>query len=79
MAVEIPEIPEIPCWGFANSFDELKDITSPKGTVIINLNPAILGQPGSRYTVLGWRRLTPASASNVLGVDWVEMRVPTGF
>jgi hypothetical protein len=42
-----------------------------------NSAPAILGAPGSRYTVIGWKRLT-TGAGHVLNVDWVEVRGLTG-
>lgn len=48
------------------------------GDIAINVNPTVLGAPGSQYTILGWRRLTARDAGNVLGVDWVEIRCPTG-
>lgn len=42
-----------------------------------NSAPAVLGGAGSRYTVLGWKRLTTGNA-HVLNVDWVEVRGLTG-
>ena len=42
-----------------------------------NSAPAVLGGAGSRYTVLGWKRLTTGNA-HVLNVDWVELRALTG-
>jgi hypothetical protein len=65
--------------GYVSSFDDVANIGTDKGDLIYNMNPVVLGTPGSRYTILGWRRLTPKGAGNVLGVDWVEMRVLTGF
>lgn len=47
------------------------------GDVGWHANPTVQGSAGSRYTVLGWRRLTTGTG-NVLGTDWVEMRVLTG-
>lgn len=64
------------------SFAELQNITGwGRGSVAWNINPQILGTPGSRYVVIGWKRLTDSNANNSnhqLGVDWVEMRCPTG-
>lgn len=51
--------------------------TWPLGYFVQNTTPVVLGGAGSRYTVLGWRRIT-AGSSNVLNADWVECRVLTG-
>jgi hypothetical protein len=64
---------------YVSSFAELSNINwYGPGDIAYNMTPTVLGTPGSRYTILGWRRLTPRGAGNVLGVDWVEMRVLTG-
>lgn len=52
-----------------------------RGSVAWNLNPQILGSPGSQYIVIGWKRLTDVNenrTNHTLGVDWVEMRCLTG-
>ncbi|MFH0903317.1 MAG: hypothetical protein V2A73_22030 [Pseudomonadota bacterium] len=48
-----------------------------KGEWIDNINPSEQGNPGSKYVVLGWRRLTTGS-NHVPGVDWLEARAMTG-
>jgi hypothetical protein len=48
-----------------------------KGDRVFNNNPQVLGPKGAQYTVTGWLRLTKGS-NNAPGVDWVEMRSPTG-
>lgn len=47
------------------------------GDFVSNSAPAILGAPGTRYVVQGWRRLTDGS-SHVLNTDWAEFRTLTG-
>ena len=47
------------------------------GDLLLNNAPRVLGNAGSRYTILGWRRLT-TSTSHALNTDWVELRCPTG-
>lgn len=50
----------------------------PRDVFVIKTGPTVVqGGAGSRYTVLGWRRLT-ATSNHELGVDWVEVRCPTG-
>lgn len=39
--------------------------------------PNINGTAGSRYSIVGWVRLTSGS-NHVLNTDWVEMRTLTG-
>ncbi|MBN8200479.1 hypothetical protein [Bacillus sp. NTK034] len=48
-----------------------------KGDYGINTNPSELGTAGSKYIVLGWKRLTTGSG-NVLNTDWLECRALTG-
>lgn len=50
----------------------------PSGTLVDRIgDPTIQGNLGSRYVLLGWRRLTTGSG-HILGTDWVERREPTG-
>lgn len=50
-----------------------------QGDIVYNCSHSItqLGSSSSKYTLLGWRRLTTGSA-NILNTDWVEMRCLTG-
>jgi len=41
-----------------------------QGDLVWNSQPSVLGSPGSRFTILGWRCVATGT--------WVEMRVPTG-
>lgn len=47
------------------------------GDFVQNSAPAILGTPGSRYVIEGWKRITNGS-THVAGTDWVEKRFLTG-
>ncbi len=47
------------------------------GDRVFNSAPRVLGSKGAQYTVTGWLRLTRGD-KHVMGVDWVEMRAPTG-
>lgn len=47
------------------------------GDLVENTNPSKQGTAGSQYIVDGWRRITTGTG-NVLGTDWVEMRITTG-
>jgi len=47
------------------------------GDIIENTAPVVRGNPGGKYIVLGWCRLTTGS-NNVLNTDWVQMVSYTG-
>lgn len=51
--------------------------TFSAGDVVWNNAPSVLGSAGSRYIILGWKRITNGSG-NVLNTDWVQMRSLTG-
>lgn len=51
--------------------------TYARGDFVSNSQPAIAGGAGSRYVVLGWKRLVDGTA-HVAGVDWIESRALTG-
>lgn len=50
--------------------------TWPRGKTVTNATPAVVAGGGGNYVVDGWRKVTTGS-TNVLGVDWVELRCPT--
>ncbi|WP_338735439.1 hypothetical protein V8954_04005 [Klebsiella michiganensis] len=56
----------MPTSGTYNSGDEVRSMSN-----------TILGSPGSRYIITGWRRVTTGS-SHVLNTDWVAIKIPTG-
>ncbi len=45
--------------------------------VVRNYSPSVLGAAGSQFTIDSWKRITTGSG-NVLNVDWVQSRGPTG-
>jgi hypothetical protein len=47
------------------------------GDFVGNGAPVVAGATGSKYVVMGWKRLT-SGASHVLNTDWVECRALTG-
>jgi len=47
------------------------------GDRCLNTAPRVMGASGSRYTITGWLRIATGSG-NVLNIDWVQMRAPTG-
>ena len=47
------------------------------GDIVWKINPVEQGSSGSKYILHGWRRLRSGS-SNILNVDWAEMRMLTG-
>lgn len=47
------------------------------GDIVYHSAPQVLGTTGSKYVLHGWQRITSGS-SNILNVDWVEMRCLTG-
>jgi hypothetical protein len=64
--------------GWYPDFSALSTSTGwASGDVAWNQGATILGTAGSRYTIVGWRRLTTGTG-HVLGTDWAEMRVLTG-
>lgn len=48
-----------------------------KGDFVANSSPSEAGSVGSKYVVIGWKRLTDG-ANNVLNTDWVALRCLTG-
>lgn len=58
-------------FGWKSSMPTEGDYTA--GDVEYNLSPTLAGVNGTRYTVLGWRRMTTGN-THELNVDWAEMR-----
>lgn len=48
------------------------------GSEVVNAAPAIIGAPGSQYTLAGWKCITSGQGGGAGTDRWVEMRTSTG-
>lgn len=79
-----PPAPPVPDPGYdyfqyigAPSIGQLPTQSWVAGDFAFSTDATEYGTYGSKYVLLGWRRITTGSG-NVLNVDWVEVRMLTG-